>query len=77
MLAEGRKLTTPVVAAVDTLKNPYVLEFLGLPNMEALHESKLERAVITHLQRFLLNWAMALPLWRGKSTFVLRSKTAL
>lgn len=54
MLAEGRKLTTPVVAAVDTLKNPYVLEFLGLPNMEALHESKLERAVITHLQRFLL-----------------------
>jgi predicted nuclease of restriction endonuclease-like (RecB) superfamily len=54
ILAEGRKLTTPVVAAVDTLKNPYVLEFLGLPNMEALHESKLERAVITHLQRFLL-----------------------
>ena len=54
MLAEGRKLTAPVVAAVDTLKNPYVLEFLSLPNMEALHESKLERAVITHLQRFLL-----------------------
>jgi len=54
MLAEGRKLTAPVVAAVDTLKNPYVLEFLGLPNMEALRESSLEQAIITHLQRFLL-----------------------
>lgn len=54
MLAEGRKLTTPAVAFVDTLKNPYVLEFLGLPNMEPLRESSLERAVITHLQRFLL-----------------------
>lgn len=54
MLAEGRKLSMPVVAAVDTLKNPYVLEFLGLPNMESLRESNLERAVITHLQRFLL-----------------------
>lgn len=54
MLAEGRKLTAPTVAAVDALKNPYVLEFLGLPNMESLRESSLERAVITHLQRFLL-----------------------
>lgn len=54
MLAEGRKLAAPAVAAVDTLKSPYVLEFLGLPNLDALHESGLERAVITHLQRFLL-----------------------
>lgn len=53
-LAEGRNLTGPTVAVVDTLKNPYVLEFLGLPNMEPLRESSLERAVITHLQRFLL-----------------------
>ena len=54
MLAQGRKLAAPVVGAVDALKNPYVLEFLGLPNMETLYESNLERAVITHLQRFLL-----------------------
>ncbi|MCW2310930.1 PDDEXK nuclease domain-containing protein [Rhodoferax antarcticus] len=54
MLAQGRRLTASVVGAVDILKNPYVLEFLGLPNMETLYESNLERAVITHLQRFLL-----------------------
>ncbi|MEY4506787.1 MAG: hypothetical protein RL297_1365 [Pseudomonadota bacterium] len=54
LLSQGRKLATPSVAVVDALKNPYVLEFLGLPNMDALQESNLERAVITHLQRFLL-----------------------
>lgn len=53
MLAEGRKLPVHVSAA-ETLKNPFVLEFLGLPDVAALHESDLERAVITHLQRFLL-----------------------
>jgi predicted nuclease of restriction endonuclease-like (RecB) superfamily len=54
VLSEGRKLRAPVEAAAETLKHPYVLEFLGLPTMEALQESSLERAVITHLQRFLL-----------------------
>jgi len=37
-----------------TLRNPYVLEFLGLPESAALHESDVERAILTHLQRFLL-----------------------
>lgn len=54
MLAEGRKLVVPAAFAVDALKNPYVLEFLGLPDVAAFHESDLERAIITHLQRFLL-----------------------
>ncbi len=31
-----------------------MLEFLGLPDLAAFHESDLERAIITHLQRFLL-----------------------
>jgi hypothetical protein len=31
-----------------------VLEFLGLPDAAAFHESDLERAIITYLQRFLL-----------------------
>jgi predicted nuclease of restriction endonuclease-like (RecB) superfamily len=39
---------------IDTLKNPYVLEFLGLPEEAILHEIQLESAIITHLQRFLL-----------------------
>lgn len=54
MLAEGRKLPVPAAPAADELKNPYVLEFLGLPDVAAFHESDLERAIITHLQRFLL-----------------------
>lgn len=54
MLAEGRKLSVPAFSPMDTLKNPYVLEFLGLPDAAAFRESDLERAIITHLQRFLL-----------------------
>jgi predicted nuclease of restriction endonuclease-like (RecB) superfamily len=54
MLAEGRQLPVAAVSPADALKNPYVLEFLGLPDMAAFHESDLERAIITHLQRFLL-----------------------
>ncbi len=54
MLAEGRNLPVAASPAADELKNPYVLEFLGLPDVAAFHESDLERAIITHLQRFLL-----------------------
>ncbi len=54
MLAEGRKLQIPGTAPIEALKHPYVLEFLGLPDVAAFHESDLERAIITHLQRFLL-----------------------
>ena len=54
MLTEGRHLPVPATLAADELKNPYVLEFLGLPDVAAFHESDLERAIITHLQRFLL-----------------------
>jgi predicted nuclease of restriction endonuclease-like (RecB) superfamily len=54
MLAEGRKLPPPALGTADALKNPYVLEFLGLPDAAEFHESDLERAIITHLQRFLL-----------------------
>jgi predicted nuclease of restriction endonuclease-like (RecB) superfamily len=54
MLAEGRNLLVVTAPASDQLKNPYVLEFLGLPDAAAFHESDLERAIINHLQRFLL-----------------------
>ncbi len=54
MLAEGRDLPVSPFPAADELKNPYVLEFLGLPDAAVFHESDLERAIITHLQRFLL-----------------------
>ena len=54
MLAEGRKLQIHGSTPVEALKHPYVLEFLGLPDVAVFHESDLERAIITHLQRFLL-----------------------
>jgi len=54
MLEEGRKLQISGSTPIEALKHPYVLEFLGLPDIAEFHESDLERAIITHLQRFLL-----------------------
>ena len=39
---------------IDTIKDPYILDFLGLPDSDVLHESKLEKAIISNLQSFLL-----------------------
>lgn len=36
------------------IKNPMVVEFLGLPTDPELHESKLESAILANLQQFLL-----------------------
>jgi predicted nuclease of restriction endonuclease-like (RecB) superfamily len=38
----------------DFIKDPYVLEFLNLPEKSALRESSLEQALIDHLQKFIL-----------------------
>lgn len=51
----------------DIVKDPYVLEFLGLKPSEKMYEKDLEGALITHLQQFLLE------LGRGFS-FVARQK---
>ena len=51
----------------DLVKDPYVLEFLGLKQKASLYESNLEQALIDHLQDFLLE------LGRG-FTFVARQK---
>lgn len=52
--AEGRALVGQPRPAIDTLKTPYVLEFLGLPEVAALHESDFETAIVLRLQNFLL-----------------------
>jgi predicted nuclease of restriction endonuclease-like (RecB) superfamily len=41
-------------APVDTIKDPYILDFLALPDSPVLHESNLEKAIISNLQSFLL-----------------------
>jgi predicted nuclease of restriction endonuclease-like (RecB) superfamily len=51
----------------DIIRDPYVLEFLGLTQNDDFYESDLEQALITHLQNFLLE------LGRGFS-FVARQK---
>jgi len=38
----------------DAVKDPYVLDFLGLPDAQRLHESDIESAIINNLQSFLL-----------------------
>lgn len=38
----------------DIIKNPYILDFLGLPDSECFHETALEDAIISNLQNFLL-----------------------
>lgn len=42
------------VRPADLIKDPYVLEFLQLPEVPRLHESQLEEALISQLQSFLL-----------------------
>ena len=39
---------------LEFVKNPYVLEFLGLPENKSYVESKFEQAIIDSLQKFLL-----------------------
>ena len=47
---EGRLLDT----ATTNVRDPYVLEFLGLPERRVYSESDLESALVDHLQEFLL-----------------------
>lgn len=50
----GREITLSGSIGIDSLKDPYVLEFLDLPEIADLHENHLEATIITHLQSFLM-----------------------
>ncbi len=39
---------------IDVIKDPYILEFLGIEKYEKLYEKDLEEQLISHLQSFLL-----------------------
>jgi predicted nuclease of restriction endonuclease-like (RecB) superfamily len=43
-----------VKKASDIIKDPYVLEFLGIPEAHSYTEKRLESSIIDHLQLFLL-----------------------
>lgn len=50
LAVEGQKVELPK----DAVKDPYVLEFLGLPEFPSCSETELESRIIDHLQQFLL-----------------------
>lgn len=50
LATQGQEIQTPA----DVFKDPFVIEFIGLPKSPRLVESDLEEALITHLQSFLL-----------------------
>ena len=54
---KGRARKTPALetpSVADFIKDPYVLEFLNIPEDLRDNESTLESAIISHLQKFLL-----------------------
>jgi len=44
----------PGVTPLDVIKDPYILEFLGLNHDKYHFESDIEKALLTHIQKFLL-----------------------
>jgi predicted nuclease of restriction endonuclease-like (RecB) superfamily len=50
LASQGQRIERPI----DTLRDPYVLDFLSLPSHHKLRESDLEEAIIDKLQSFLL-----------------------
>ena len=50
MAKKGQHIQEPS----DLVKDPYVLEFLGLEKLEKYYEEDLEKALIDHLEKFIL-----------------------
>jgi len=50
----------------DAIKDPYVLEFIGLPEKHYYTESQLEQKLIDHLQDFILELGKGSPLLLGR-----------
>ena len=50
LVRRGQTLEKPA----DALKNPFILDFLGMPDSGAFRETELESAIIDNLQQFLL-----------------------
>jgi predicted nuclease of restriction endonuclease-like (RecB) superfamily len=50
LAAKGIELSTPA----DIIKDPYVFEFLGIPEDKPVMESDLEKALVQQIEKFLL-----------------------
>jgi predicted nuclease of restriction endonuclease-like (RecB) superfamily len=52
---EMQKKTAPLAPSPeDFIRDPYILEFLGLPDVHQFRESELEQAIVDKLQAFIL-----------------------
>ena len=56
-VAEEIQSLEPAKKPEDIIRDPYVLEFLGLSSNDDFYESDLEQALITHLQNSFWNLA--------------------
>ena len=65
-----------VEAPADAIKDPYVLEFLGLREEASYSESDLETRIIDYLQEFLLELGADTPSWAGSSASPTRRTTS-
>ncbi len=53
-VVNDKKSPTPSTGPHDFIKDPYILEFLGVPEGEKEHETDLEKALIAKLRDFIL-----------------------
>jgi len=68
LIRKDSKQTEPAIEPMDIIKDPYVLEFLAIPDKNNFVEKELEQALLDKLQNFLLE------LGKGFS-FVARQKS--
>lgn len=54
---QGHTLSEPS----DSIKDPYILDFLGLPESTVFHESEIEEAIINNKQLFASKYMLYLP----------------
>jgi predicted nuclease of restriction endonuclease-like (RecB) superfamily len=67
---EGHQVLQPS----DVVKEPVILEFLGVPQAHQMTESKLETALISHMQSFLLELGKGFAFVGRQKTIILNGK---
>jgi len=71
LATKGQIIATPN----DLFKDPYVLEFTGLPELSVYTESDLEQKLIDHLQKFLLELGKGFAFMNRQARFTFEEDT--
>jgi predicted nuclease of restriction endonuclease-like (RecB) superfamily len=67
----------PGKTPLDVVKDPYVLEFLGLRQNDDLYETQLEKALLTHIKSFYWSLGEGSPLKHVKNESLLMANTII